>query len=94
MCVSNNNYLVFNLCSNLSICFHKFPNPFVLFITFESDNGVDYNGVIFQIALNGSNALGIIVCKLNSTIMIIQMYDVTCMMSPVLKSKIFKIPKK
>ena len=71
MCVSNNIYLVFNL----SICFHQFPNPFVLFITFKGDTGVDYNGVIFQIALN---ALGNIVCKLNSTIMIIKMYDVTC----------------
>ena len=75
MCVSNNIYPVFNLSSNLSICFHQFPNPSFLFITFKSDNGVDYNGVIFQIALN---ALGNIVCKLNSTIMIIKMYDVTC----------------
>ena len=44
----------------MSICFHQFPNPFVLFITFKSDKGVGYNGVIFQIALN---ALGNIVCK-------------------------------
>ena len=44
----------FNFSYNLSICFHQFPNPFVLFITFiiKSDNGVDYNGVIYQIALN------------------------------------------
>ena len=75
MCVSNNIYSVFDLSSNLRICFHQFPNSFVLFINFKSDNGVDYNGVIFQIALN---ALGNIVCKLNSTIMIIKMYDVTC----------------
>ena len=55
--------------------FSPVSNLFVLFITFKSDNGVDYNGVIFQIALN---ALGNIVFKLNSTIMIIKMYDVTC----------------
>ena len=75
MCVSNNIYPVFNLSSNLSICFHQFSNLFVLLITFKSDNGVDYNGVVFQIPLY---ALGNIVCKLNSTIMIIKMYDVTC----------------
>ena len=75
MCVSDNINPVFNLSSNLSICFHQFPNPFVLFITFKSDNGVDYNGVIFQIALN---ALCNIVCKLNSTKWIIK-----CMISPV-----------
>ena len=75
MCVSYNIYPVFNLSSNLSICFHQFPNPFILFISFKSDNVVDYNGVIFQIALN---ALSNIVCKLNSTIVIIKMYYVTC----------------
>ena len=68
MYVSNNINPVFNLSSNLSICFHQFPNPFVLLITIKSDNGVDYNGMIFQIALN---ALGNIVCKLNSTIVMI-----------------------
>ena len=73
MCTSNNINPVFNLRSNLSICFHQFPNPFVLFITFKTDNEVDYNGVIFQISL----ALGNIVCKL-SNIVIIKMYDVTC----------------
>ena len=46
MCVSNNINPVFNLSSNLSICFHQFPNPFVLFVTFKSDNGLDYNRVI------------------------------------------------
>ena len=46
MCVSNNINPVFNLSSNLSICFHQFPNPFVLFITFKSDIVADYNGVI------------------------------------------------
>ena len=69
MCVSNTIDQVFNLSSNLSICFHQFPNPFVLFITFKSDNGVHYK----KIAL----ALGNIVCKL-STIVTIKMYDVTC----------------
>ena len=62
VCVSNDIIPVFNLSSNLSICFHQFPNPFVLFITSKSDNGVDYNGVIFQIALALSN----IVCKLSN----------------------------
>ena len=51
MCVSNNINPVFNLSSNLSNCFHQFPNPFVLFISFKSDNEIDYNEVIFQIAL-------------------------------------------
>ena len=64
MCVPNNINPVFNLSSNLSICFHQFPNPFVLFFTFKSDNGVDYNEVIFQIAL----ALGNIVFKLSTIV--------------------------
>ena len=62
MCVSNNINPVFNLSSNLCICFHQFPNHFVLFVTFKSDNEVGYNGVIFQIAL----VLGNIVCKLSN----------------------------
>ena len=77
MCVSNNINPVFNLSSNLSICFHQFPNHFVLFITFKIDNRVVYDGVIFQMALN---AFGKIVCKLNSTctIVVIKMHDGTC----------------
>ena len=63
MCVSNNINPVFNLSSYLSICFHQFPNPFVLFITFKSDNGVDYNLVIFQIALALGN-MSLVVRKL------------------------------
>ena len=65
MSVSNNINPVFNLSSNLSsnlsICFHQFPNPFVLFVTFKSDqgdNGLDYKSdCIFQIALTLGNIL-------------------------------------
>ena len=55
---------IFNLSSNLSICFHHFPNPFVLFITFKSDNGV-----IFLITL----ALANIVCKRSSIVTLQEM---------------------
>ena len=65
---------VFNLSSNLSICFRQFPNPFVLFITFKSNSGVDYNGAIFQIAI----ALGNIVCKLSTIVIIKKCMNVTC----------------
>ena len=64
MCVSNKINTVFNLSYNLSICFHQFPNPFVLFITFMSDNGVVYNGmIVFRLLL----LLGNIVCQLSTS---------------------------
>ena len=61
MCVSTSINPVFNLSSNLSTCFHQLPNPFALFITFKTDNGVEYKrgDCIIQIAL----ALGNIVCQ-------------------------------
>ena len=77
MCVSNNIIInpVFNLSSNLCICFHQFPNLFVIFITFKSDNGIFYNRVIVYFRL-----LLFVTFLGNITIVIIKMHDATCIL--------------
>ena len=73
MYVSNINCTVFNLSSNLSICFH---HPFILFITLKRDNGVDNNSVIVFFRLLLLKA--ILLVNFLGTIVIIKMYDDTC----------------